>query len=151
MTASLSGWSLEQSVEEAAHSLARHILISTSVVPRNANTAAHTNTGLSKACSQTSVLVTHKPMTSRDHTQASCCSHHSIKPWCDTVCPRPAPVPEDDPVVMVICQLLHSNPNHPASHGSNSHARNEKAWRDLEWKIDTWAPWQKIPVSNHFN
>lgn len=80
----------------------------------------------------TSVLSMHKAMVSRYCTQASCRSHHSIKSWCDAVCPGPAPVPEDDPVMMVICQLLYSNPNHPTGHGSNSHAGNEEAWRDLE-------------------
>ena len=65
-------------------------------------------------------------------TQTGGGPHHGVESGGDAVRARTAPVLEDDPVVVVVGHLLHSNPYNPPGDGSNCHAGNEETRRDLE-------------------
>lgn len=59
-------------------------------------------------------------------TQTGGSSHHGVESRCDTVCAGPAPVLEDDPVVVVVRHLLHGDADDPSCDGSDRHAGDEE-------------------------
>ncbi|KAF3857011.1 hypothetical protein F7725_008870 [Dissostichus mawsoni] len=58
--------------------------------------------------------------------------HHGVEPRGDAVRSGPAPVLEDDPVVVVVRHLLHGDPHDPSCYGADRHAGNEQTRGDLE-------------------
>lgn len=68
-----------------------------------------------------------QPQRSRPLTQTRCRSHHGVESGRDAVGAGPAPVPEDDPVVVVVRHLLHGDPDDAPGDGSHRHAGDEEA------------------------
>lgn len=73
---------------------------------------------------------------SGDTSQHSCCSHHGIQAWCDTVIPSRTLPTEQPNMWVIVCKLFHTNAHNPTHYGTQTQTRDKQTAWCLEAKCE---------------
>lgn len=88
------------------------------------------------SCYQPSLCIKTQTCHPGDASQHSCCSHHGIQPWGDTVISSGTFPTEQPDVWVIVCELFHTDAHNPTHYSTQTETRDEQtAWR-LEAKCE---------------